>query len=140
MSSGLQMPASDGAQYPMSPFGEHLGLRFTDVTDEFVRAEVTIEKHHQNPTGMIHGGVLVGLADNAATAMANRAHRAIDGDEAFMVGIDLHANMISNQRDGTVTFEARPIRVGRRVAFIRTTVTGDGGRLLAEVTTTHVPA
>lgn len=126
--------------YPMSPFGDYLGLRFVEVTVERVRATVDIEAHHQNPTGMIHGGVIVGLADNAATAMANTAHQAIDGDDAFMVGIDLHANLISNQRGGTINFEARPIRVGRRVAFIRTTVTGDGGRVLAEVTTTHVPA
>lgn len=46
MSSGLQMRASGGTAYPMRPFGEHLGLRFTDVTDvtdvtdESVRAEV----------------------------------------------------------------------------------------------------
>lgn len=133
------IPAEQPA-YPMSPFGEYLGLRFLEVTVEYVRATVDIETHHQNPTGMIHGGVLVGLADNAATAMANTAHKAIDGDDAFMVGIDLHANLISNQRGGSIHFEARPVRVGRRVAFIRTTVTGDGGRVLAEVTTTHVPA
>ena len=137
MTSGLTNP--DEPNYPMSPFGIYMGLKFIEVTPEAVRATLTIETHHQNPTGMIHGGVLVGLADNAATAMANTAHKAIDGDEAFMVGIDLHANMIANQRGGTITFEARPIRVGRRVAFIRTTVSGDGGRVLAEVTTTHVP-
>ncbi len=126
--------------HPNSPFGDYMGLRITEATDEYVRAVVEIQRHHQNPTGAIHGGVFVSLADNVATAMANRAHRAIDGDDRFMVGIDLHASMIANQQGGTITFEARPVRVGRRVAFIRTTVTGDGGRVLAEVTTTHVPA
>lgn len=135
-------PNNDAPQavHPNSPFGDHLGLVITEATDDYVRAVVEIQKHHQNPTGAIHGGVFVSLADNVATAMANRAHKAIDGDERFMVGIDLHASMIGNQQGGTITFEARPVRVGRRVAFIRTTVTGDGGRILAEVTTTHVPA
>ena len=126
--------------HPMSPFGVFMGLRFSEVTDEYVRAILDTEPHHLNPTGMIHGGVFIALSDNVATAMANRAHQAIDGDERFMVGIDLHASMISNQPGGTITFEARPVRVGRRVAFIRTTVTGTGDRVLAEVTTTHVPA
>ena len=126
--------------FPTSPFGNYMGLRFTESTDEVTRAELEVEPHHLNPTGMVHGGVFVSLADNVATAMANRAHRAIDGDERFMVGIDLHASMIANQPGGTLRFEARPIRVGRRVAFIRTTVIGDGDRLLAEVRTTHVPA
>lgn len=126
--------------HPNSPFGAFMGLEFLEATDERIRAQLEIREHHQNPTGAIHGGVFISLADNVATAMANRAHRAIDGDERFMVGIDLHASMIGNQQGGTITFEARPVRVGRRVAFIRTTVTGEGGRTLAEVTTTHVPA
>ncbi|MEX2373396.1 MAG: PaaI family thioesterase [Dehalococcoidia bacterium] len=126
--------------YRESPFASYLGLRTLEVTDERAVAELTTEPHHLNPTGMIHGGVLLGLADNIATAMANRAHRAIDGDERFMVGIDLHASMLANQPGGTVRFEARPVRAGRRVVFIRTVVTGENGRTLAEVTTTHVPA
>ncbi|MCK9495922.1 MAG: PaaI family thioesterase [Dehalococcoidia bacterium] len=141
-SDSTNADSGDGEQptFPNSPFGEYMGLRITEVTDEVARATVEIQPHHLNPTGMIHGGVFISLSDNVATTMANRAHQAIDGDERFMVGIDLHASMISNQPGGTITFEARPVRVGRRVAFIRTTVTGDGGRLLAEVTTTHVPA
>lgn len=124
----------------VSPFGQFMGLEFTEVADDHLVAALDIQQHHQNPTGAIHGGVFVSLADNVATSMANRAHHALTGEGRFMVGIDLHASMIGNQNGGRIEFEARPVRVGRRVAFIRTVVTGDGGRLLAEVTTTHVPA
>lgn len=123
-----------------SPFGAYLGLRTIEADDEHVVGELVTQPHHLNPTGMVHGGVLLGVADNVATNMANRAHAAIDGDDRFMVGIDLHASMLANQPGGTLRFEARPVRVGRRVAFIRTVVTGDNGRKLCEVTTTHVPA
>ncbi len=56
-----------------------------------------------------------------------------------MVGVDLHAVMLANQQGGSVRALARPVRVGRRITVIRTEVRGDGDRLLAEVTTTHVP-
>ena len=61
------------------------------------------------------------------------------GERAFMVGVDLHAAMLSNQRGGEIRAESRVVRAGRRVTVIRTTVTGEGGKLLAEITTTHVP-
>jgi 1,4-dihydroxy-2-naphthoyl-CoA hydrolase len=123
-----------------SPFSESLGARPVSSSDDLVVAELAIEDRHKNPTGAIHGGVMIALADNGATAMANRAHRAIEGDERFMVGIDLHATMLANQQGGTIRAESRVVRAGRRVVVIRTQVLGDGGRLLAEVTTTHIPA
>ncbi|MEX2031466.1 MAG: PaaI family thioesterase [Dehalococcoidia bacterium] len=130
----------DPEGYSESPFGEFMGLHTLEITDEHVLAELETRPQHLNPTGAIHGGVFIALADNIGTAMANRAHMALTDEVTFMVGIDLHANMMANQPGGTIHFEARPIRVGRRVVFVRTTVTGDNGRKLAEVTTTHVPA
>lgn len=45
------------------------------------------------------------------------------------------------QKNGRAGLRARRfVKKGRRVTVVRTRVTGDKGRLLAEVTTTHVPA
>jgi uncharacterized protein (TIGR00369 family) len=101
---------------------------------------VIIEAHHCNPTGAINGGVILSLADNLATGAAGAAYFEKTGERAFMVGVDLHASMLSNQQGGRIDAEAHVVRVGRRVTVIRTSVTGDGGKLLAEITTTHVPA
>ncbi|NJN52307.1 MAG: hotdog fold thioesterase [Gammaproteobacteria bacterium] len=93
-----------------------------------------------NPTGNINGGVLISLADNLSTGAANRAYFDKTGEQRFLVGIDLHAVMLANQQGGgTITAHAQVVRVGRRVTVIRTQVHGEGDRLLAEVTTTHVP-
>ncbi|MPZ98970.1 MAG: hotdog fold thioesterase [Dehalococcoidia bacterium] len=122
-----------------SPFGNYIGVeRYPSQADRTV-ARLVVEPHHLNPTGAIHGGVLISLADNTATAMANHAN--VEANEGrFMVGIDLHAVMLANQQGGEVRAEARVVRQGRRVTVIRTAVTGEGGRVLAEVTTTHIPA
>ena len=52
----------------------------------------------------------------------------------------LNASLLGNQKDGELTAEARFVRSGRRITVVRTKVTGAEGRLLADVTTTHVPA
>ena len=124
---------------PGSPLAEHLGFEMVDTNDEHTLMRLAIEPHHLNPMGMVHGGTILSLADNAATACANRAHAAIEDDGRFMAGIDLHAVLLGNQRGGTIEADARTVRAGRRVVVVRTRVTGDDGRLIAEVTTTHIP-
>lgn len=121
-------------------FDRHIGMRRCDAAaDGSSAAEIVIEQHHCNPTGVINGGVLVALADNLATGRANQAYFEKTGERRFMVGIDLHAVMLSNQQGGTIRAESAVVRVGRRVTVIRTVVMGEGGKRLAEVTTTHVP-
>ena len=58
----------------------------------------------------------------------------------FQLAIDLHAALVGNERDGELIAEARFVRRGKRVTVVRTRVTGAEGRLLLDMTTTHVPA
>ena len=118
-------------------FDAHIGM--TGEGDDFSRAMIVTGPQHLNPTGNINGGVLISLADNLATGVANRAYFDKTGEEAFLVGVDLHAVMLANQQGGTIRGYATPVRVGRRITEIRTEVRGDDDLLLAEVTTTHVP-
>ena len=115
-------------------FDEFIGME--EAGDE---AAIAILPHHCNPTGQINGAVLIAIADNLATGVANRAYLEKTGESQFMVGVDLHAVMLANQKGGTILARSMPVRVGRRVTVIRTEVRGDGDRLLAEVTTTHLP-
>ena len=55
------------------------------------------------------------------------------------VNIQTQTNLLSNQRDGEIKAEARFVRKGRRIIVIRTRIIGSEDRLLAEVTSTHVP-
>ena len=115
-------------------FDQYIGMEHHDAG-----AKITIQPHHCNPTGNINGGVIISLADNISTGAANRAYLEKTGEQKFMVGVDLHAVMLANQHGGTIRATATPVRVGRRVTVIRTQVWGDDDKLLAEVTTTHVP-
>ena len=119
-------------------FDQYIGMKHGDFEGE-ASATVEIEPHHLNPTGNINGGVFLTMADNVSTGAAGRAYFEKIGERKFMVGVDLHAVMLSNQQGGTIRVVLTPVRVGRRITVIRTTVTGDGGKVLCEVTTTHVP-
>lgn len=119
-------------------FDQYIGMQHSGDGDQ-VSAQIRIEPHHCNPTGNINGGVIISLADNISTGAANRAYEFKTGERKFMVGVDLHAVMLANQQGGTIRGIAIPVRVGRRITVIRTQVWGDDDRLLAEVTTTHVP-
>jgi uncharacterized protein (TIGR00369 family) len=131
---------SEARTYRDSPLGEHLGFEAAEVDDVHAVQRLTIQPHHTNPTGSIHGGVLVSLADNLATAMAGRANAGGPNAGKFMVAVDLHTVWLRNQQGGAIEAEARVGRAGRRITVIHTVVRGDGGRALAEITTTHVPA
>ncbi len=124
-------------------FDQYIGMeRYQEEGEQegnALSAVIHIEPHHCNPLGNINGGVIISLADNLSTGAANRAYFEKTGDRRFMVGIDLHAVMLANQQGGTIKGIARIVRAGRRVTVVRTEVRGDGDRLLAEVTTTHMP-
>ena len=93
-----------------------------------------------NPFGTVHAGAMLWLADVTATVLAlEKADLDPDG-KGFPLAINLNTSLLGNQREGEIRAEARFVRSGRQVTVIRTRVTGAKGRLLAEVTTTHVPA
>ena len=93
-----------------------------------------------NPFGTVQAGAMLWLADVTATVLALQDIEIGADGKGFPLAINLNTNLLGNQREGEITAEAQFVRSGKRVTVIRTRVTGDQGRLLAEVTTTHVPA
>src|ERR1700752_4290409 len=84
-------------------------------------------KVHQ-PYGILHGGVPALLAESAASfgaALAAEPGRSV-------VGIELNASHLRSVRDGHLTAEATPVRVGRTVQVWRISLNDDGGRAICE--------
>ncbi len=138
MTLSTEPPAAPDLQLA-SPLAAHLGIEVVEVSDERAVSRVTIAEYHKTPVGAVHAGVLMSLADGTATVLANRVNGIGGAQGGFMVSIDLHAVMLSNQQSGELIATARVVRHGRRVTVIRTEVTGEGGRVLTDVTTTHIP-
>lgn len=105
-----------------------------------VTSHMLISKGMLNPFGTIHAGALIWMADVTATVLALQNAKVDSDGRGFPLAINITTNLIGNQREGEVTAEAKFVRRGKRVNVIRTTILGNNQTLLAEVTTTHVPA
>ncbi len=108
--------------------------------DECVVSRMPISKDALNPFGTIHAGAMIWLADVTATVLAIGSTQIGESGRGFPLAINLNANLLGNQRGGEVRAEARFVRKGKNVSVVRTKVIGDKDRLLAEITTNHVPA
>jgi uncharacterized protein (TIGR00369 family) len=82
---------------------------------------------HQ-PFGILHGGVSALLAESAASLGGALAA----GPDRSVVGIELNASHLRGLRDGHLTAEATPVRVGRTVQVWRIVLTDDDGRAICE--------
>tara|TARA_Y100001934_G_scaffold179626_1_gene212478 strand:- start:1818 stop:2201 length:384 start_codon:yes stop_codon:yes gene_type:complete len=123
-----------------SPLARLLGIETVSKSSDRTVARLVVRDDHKTPTGVVHSGAILSLADNCATYMANQVNHDGPNPGAFMVLVDLHSSMLGNQSDGELVATSTVVRCGRRVTVIRTVVTGTDDRRLAEVTTTHIPA
>ena len=120
----------------------HGSLDFTIVerSEERVVGTMAVAAGMLNPHGVVHAGALLWFADVCATSLALGGREAAPGQSGFPLAIDLHAALLGNQPDGVLEARAVFVKRGRRVSVVRTTITGQRGRIVADVTTTHVPA
>lgn len=83
-----------------------------------------IRPESRNPFGMVHGGALYTLADNAAGVAAHT-----DGRAYVTQTSSLH--FLRNQSAGTVRAEGRVRHRGSSICLTEVDLTGEGGVLLA---------
>lgn len=93
-----------------------------------------------NPFGTVQAGAMIWLADVTASVLALEGQAVGDDGKGFPLAIDVHTILVGNQRDGEIRAEARFVRRGKNILVIRTSLIGNGDKLLAEVTTTHTRA
>ncbi len=115
-------------------------FRIIEQYEDRVVGEMPVQAGILNPFGTAHAGAILWFADVCATSLAFGNRDMTEGIAGFPLAISLNANLLSNQKDGKFRGTAKFVKKGRRLTVVRTTVTGADGKLIAEVTTTHVPA
>lgn len=105
--------------------GSHLGIEFTEVGEDYLRARVPVDERTRQPFGILHGGVSVVLAETLGSIGAFYAcpegHRG--------VGLDINANHIRAVSSGWVTGTARPVHVGRTTQVWQIDMVNDAGQI-----------
>jgi uncharacterized protein (TIGR00369 family) len=107
---------------------------------DFVISRMPVTPGILNPFGTVQAGALIWMADVTATVLALEGQTLGEDGKGFPLAIDLHTTLLGNQKDGEIKAEARFVRRGKNVLVIRTRITGNGDKLLAELTSTHTYA
>jgi uncharacterized protein (TIGR00369 family) len=116
----------------------HIEFTITKVSPEEVVGQMPLQAGILNPFGVAHAGAMLWFADVCATVLSFGGTEMVPGTSGFPLAINLSAALLGNQKEGEFVATSRFIKRGRQVSVVRTAVTGDGGRLIAEVTTSHI--
>ena len=115
----------------------HLGMQVIEVTDGRAVIEMPVHPGLTTPSGHIHAGSMISLADTAATyAAAMTSHRTMNYDQ-LPVAVSISTQIMSNVQEGTLRAKSTVTHPGRTLVAVTTRVTADGGKLLALVNSTH---
>jgi uncharacterized protein (TIGR00369 family) len=106
---------------------EHIGVEFTQIGDDFVRATMIVDGRTRQPYGLLHGGASVTLAE---TLGSTGATMCIDTEQYQCVGQEINANHLRPARSGYVTGTARPVHIGGRAHVWSIEIANEAGKLV----------
>lgn len=88
---------------------EHLGIEWSAIGDDFIKAKMPVDHRTKQPYGLLHGGASCVLAEtlgSVASAMV------IDPEKFICVGIEINANHVRSARQGFVEGICTPVHLG----------------------------
>jgi 1,4-dihydroxy-2-naphthoyl-CoA hydrolase len=115
------------------PYAEALGITLQAAQPEEVQGSLEWTPGRCTTAGLLHGGVLMSLADSlgAICAFLNLP------PGASTATIESKTNFFRGVPAGSVTATARPLHAGRRTIAIQTELRGDQGKLVAVTSQTQ---
>jgi uncharacterized protein (TIGR00369 family) len=114
------------AEAAKSTFWGHLGCEVVRVENSKTVICLDIEKHHLNLLGIVHGGVIVSLLDNA---MGLAVMQECPADQTVTAQMNIY--YLKSARSGQLTCEAGMIHRSKRTLTLQARVFGNEGELLA---------
>ncbi|MEX3969633.1 PaaI family thioesterase [Paraburkholderia caribensis] len=113
---------------------EHLGIEFTSIEDDELRARLAVRPQTAQRLGFLHGGASLALAETVGSIASQMC---IDPGFASM-GLEINANHVRPAQQGQfVEAIARPIHLGRKTQIWDVRVESAEGKLvcIARLTT-----
>jgi uncharacterized protein (TIGR00369 family) len=117
------------------PLCDTLDMRARAAGPDEVRVEIDHAPGLCTTGGVLHGGIVMALADSAG---ATCAYLNLPDGAVGTTTLESKTNFLGAARAGTVTAVARPLHVGGTTIVIETTVHDDEGRSVAKVTQTQM--
>lgn len=115
------------------PFTTELGIEVQSAAKDEVRLRVDWTPQRCTAGGVLHGGLLMAVADTAG-AWCAFLHVP---EGASTTTVESKTNFLRGVREGHVEAVARPLHVGRSFIVVDTELFDATGRLVARVTQTQ---
>lgn len=119
--------------HDLIPFSAHLGLNVAENTPERVVMALPHADHLCTAGGILHGGALMALADNAGALCASRNLPEGAGGTAT---VESKTNFLRGARTDVVA-TSTPLHAGKRFVVVQTDIHDTAGKLVARVTQTQ---
>ncbi|HKT31061.1 MAG TPA: hotdog fold thioesterase [Gammaproteobacteria bacterium] len=114
-------------QYQQQTLVTLLGIRYTEVGEDYLKATMPVDARTKQPAGILHGGASATLAETLGSTGANLV---VDRTKTLCVGLELNCNHIRAMREGRVTGIARPLHIGKSTQVWEIRISDDQDRLV----------
>jgi acyl-CoA thioesterase len=115
------------------PVASFLDMRLVNLSDGYAKVVLKLNHNHINFNGLIFGGIIMALADEAFAFATNSI---ITPNVASQFNI----HFISGAKEGDeLTAECKVIKSGKRVCISDITVLNQDSKLIARATGTTIP-
>jgi len=117
---------------------ESLGIRVTEIGEDFLRGRMPVDRRTVQPFGLLHGGANVALAETLGSLAG---WMVLAEGSGRTVGLEINANHLRAVREGEVTGTARALHLGRSTQVWEVRIEDDQGRLscVSRITLAVVP-
>ncbi len=89
--------------------GEYLGIRWTEIGDNYIKATMPVDERTRQPYGLLHGGASCVLSETVGSI---GSAMVIDHSKFICVGLEINANHVRSAREGHVTGIATALHLG----------------------------
>jgi len=115
------------------PIAGFLGMRLLELSPGYARVSMQMKPEYQNFNGMVFGGIISAVADQA---FAYATNSVVNPNVASQFNIHFFAAAGAQDE---LTAECRVIKSGKRVCISEIKVTNREGKLIAMATGTTIP-
>jgi uncharacterized protein (TIGR00369 family) len=115
-----------------------LDIRYVDVGEDFLVAEMPVSPKVHQPDGILHGGAMVALAESVGSAAC---FVFLDTENFSIRGLEINANHVRSMKEGKVFAKASFIHKGRTTQVWQIELTNEQGQLISmcKLTTIALP-
>jgi len=115
------------------PIASFLKMQLLELSPGYAKVAIKIIPEYQNFNGLVFGGIVMAVADQAFAYAVNSVSRPNIASQ-----FNMHFIAAAKVGDELIA-EGRVVKSGRRVSIAEMTVTNQEGKLIAKATGTTIP-